>query len=380
MNTRTVDPRTIWAVLAMEAGLILPIISVPAQGDRIAGVLGPLLLLVLLLLGFVSVLLFGPLRDPSWRLLTAIAAALLTRLVVASVPAPGMAGLALWLGHSFVPAAIGVALWWRGGALCVAELTAAEVRTEFSVLAVCMLAVLALVRPFLLPDPVLLAGSVALFAAGGLLATALARQDAAQITSAGSGRTLAITTALMPIGMAVILVSILRPAVVGVMWTTLGRIIELVLTPLGWLLAWLASLLPRGGPPAPLPPLIRPTPQALPDPAALGDLQDRMEWIRWVALITLLIAATIAALIVARLLLANWIGTPPRAATAVRPDLTVERSGTAGGTALGLWGWLRRWVRGRFGHRPPPGATRGGVTGAAVADAWAAYRALLHWA
>ena len=48
MNTRLVDPRSIWALLAMEAGLALPIISLPAQGDRLPGVLGPLLLLVLL--------------------------------------------------------------------------------------------------------------------------------------------------------------------------------------------------------------------------------------------------------------------------------------------------------------------------------------------
>jgi hypothetical protein len=56
VNTRLVDPRTIWALLAMEAGLALPIISLPAQGDRLPGVLGPLLLLVLLPLGFAGVL------------------------------------------------------------------------------------------------------------------------------------------------------------------------------------------------------------------------------------------------------------------------------------------------------------------------------------
>src|SRR5258708_5415939 len=96
MNTRTVDPRTIWAVLAMEAGLVLPIISLPAQGDLLPGVLGPLLLLVLLPLGFVGVRQFRALRDPSWRLLIGIAAALLTRLVVSVVPEPGLPGGAEW--------------------------------------------------------------------------------------------------------------------------------------------------------------------------------------------------------------------------------------------------------------------------------------------
>ena len=48
MNTRTVDPRTTWAVLAMEGALILPIISLPTQGDRVTGLVGPVLLLLLL--------------------------------------------------------------------------------------------------------------------------------------------------------------------------------------------------------------------------------------------------------------------------------------------------------------------------------------------
>ena len=56
--------------------------------------------------------------------------------------------------------AIGIALWWRGGALAVAELSPADVRTEFSIVAVCLVGALALARPFLLPDPVLLGGSV----------------------------------------------------------------------------------------------------------------------------------------------------------------------------------------------------------------------------
>src|SRR5207248_3456954 len=82
VNTRLVDPRTIWALLAMEAGLALPIISLPAQGDRLPGVLGPLLLLALLPLGFIGVHEIRELRDPSWRLLIGIGAALLTRLIV----------------------------------------------------------------------------------------------------------------------------------------------------------------------------------------------------------------------------------------------------------------------------------------------------------
>ena len=381
MNTRLVDPRTIWAVLAMEAGLALPIISLPGQGDRLPGVLGPLLLLALLPLGFLSVAQVRELRDPSWRLLTGIGLALLGRLAVSVVPEPGVAGLAVWLGRSFVPAAIGVGLWWRGGALCVAELTAAEIRTEFSVLAVCMIGIMALIRPFLLADPLLLGGSVGLFAVGGMVATALSRQDAAETASTGSGRALATTTALVPIGTALVLVSILRPALLGVMWTTLARIVELVLTPLGWLIAWLGSLLPRGGPPGPLPPIVRPPPDALPNTAALNELQDRMEWLGWVILFTLLIAATIAAMLVARMLLNNWIGSPTRPTPGPRVDLTAERSGTPRGDARDLLGWLMRWLRGRLRlGRPASTAAHTLTAEASAADAWAAYRALLEWA
>lgn len=381
MNTRLVDPRTIWAVLAMEAGLALPIISLPGQGDRLPGVLGPLLLLALLPLGFAGVLQIRELRDPSWRLLSGIGLALLGRLVVSVVPEPGLAGLAVWLGRSFIPAAIGVGLWWRGGALCVAELTAAEIRTEFSVLAVCMIGVMALIRPFLLADPFLLGGSVALFAVGGLVASALSRQDAAETASAGSSRALATTTALVPIGTAVVLVGILRPSLLSAMWTAVATIVELILTPLGLLIAWLASLLPRGGPPGALPPLIRPTPDPLPNTAALNELQDRMAWLGWVVLFTLLIAAAVAAMLVARMLLSNWIGEPTRRAAAPQVELTVERSGTARGDARDLLGWLMRWLRGRLrlGRSSSTAAYARGAEPSA-ADAWAAYRTLLEWA
>src|SRR5690348_12287982 len=151
----------------MEAALVLPIMSLPTQGNRLPGLSGPLLLLALLPAGCAAVFLIPALRDPAWRLLTGIALALLTRAVVDTVPDAGMPGLMMWLGRSVVPAAIGIGLWWRGGALAVAELTPADVRTEFSVVAVCLLMALVFVRPFLLQDPTLLGCAVALFALGG---------------------------------------------------------------------------------------------------------------------------------------------------------------------------------------------------------------------
>jgi hypothetical protein len=381
MNTRTVDPRTVWAVLAMEAGIALPLISLPTQGDRFPGLAGPLLLLCLLPLGYFAVRRWRTLRDPSWRLLIGIGLALLTRAIVSNVPAPGLPGLLTWFARSLLPMAIGVGLWWRGGALCVAELTAADVRTEFSVLAVCMLAMLGFVRPFVLSDPLLLGGSVGVFAVGGLVATAMSRQDAAEAAMLRFGRTLATTTAVLPAGLAVLLVSVLRPELLGALWLGLARLIELALTPLGLLLAWLASLFPRGAAlPAPLP--VRPPSDFAPNPQALAELQDRAAWIGTVIAIALILAAGIAAILVVRLLLANWIGSPLKREDRRGPDLTVERSGTPRGDATAFWGWLMAWLRGRLAGRGAPraGSAGGAAAEAMTADAWAAYQRLLTWA
>lgn len=380
MNTRTVDPRTIWALLAMEVGLVLPIMSLPTQGDRLPGLLGPVLLVLLLPLGYAAVYQIHDLRDPSWRLLCGIGLALATRGIVSSVPEPGLPGLMLWFGRSVIPMVIGIALWWRGGALSVADLSAADVRTEFSILAVGMLAMLSMVRPFLLPDPELLGGSVALFAVGGLVATALSRQDAAEVASVRFGRVLATTSAILPVAAAVLLVSILRPALLGAMWNMLARIVELIFTPIGWLIAWLGSLFPRGEiQPQTLPP--RPTLAPMPDPAALGQLQDRQEWLGWLVLITLLALATLVAMLVVRALLSNWLGTPLQRAAQQPDDLTVERSGTPGGDAHDFFGWLMRWLRERLGGRTThAGRARAGAAEVSAADAWAAYRGLLEWA
>jgi hypothetical protein len=165
------------------------------------------------------------------------------------------------------------------------------------------------------------------------------------------------------------------------MWTTLAKIVELILTPLGWLIAWLASLLPRGGPAGPLPPVIRPTPDALPNTAALSELQDRMEWLGWLVLVVLLIAGALAAMLVARMLLNNFIGSPTQRTPDPEVELTVERSGTPRRDAHDLFGWLMRWLRGRFRLRPSAvdGAHNRPAEVTAV-DAWAAYRQLLEWA
>ena len=380
MNTRLVDPRTVWTLLAMEAALALPLVSLPTQGDRLPGLLGPILLVALLPLGYLAVHLLPQLRDPSWRLLTGLGLALLTRALVSVVPAAGLAGLAIWLARSLVPVAIGVGLWWRGGALCVAELTPAEVRTEFSVLAVCLLLVLALLRPFVLGDPTLLGASVAVFAVGGLIGMALSRQDAADLVALSYGRALAATTAVLPAVSAVVLVSVLRPELLGAMWLTLARIIELALLPIGLLLAWLASLLPRGAPGPPPTPPPRPTPDLLPDPAALAAAQESMAWLANLIVFTLILAAAGAALLAARLLLQNWIGSPSRGSPRQVEAVVVERTGTPRADARDFFGWLLRWLRGRFRGRARVLHAGGHVAEDGVADSWAAYQRLLTWA
>jgi hypothetical protein len=378
VNTRTVDPRTTWAVLAMESALVLPIISLPTQGDRLTGLIGPLLLLLLLPGGCAAVSWFPSLRDPSWRLLTGIGLSLLTRAVVSGIPDEGMAGVMAWLAHSFVPAAIGVGLWWRGGALAVAELTPADVRAEFSVLAICLVVVLAMIRPFLLQDSLLLGLSVGLFAVSGLIGMALSRQDAAEVAAPHPGRALAVATALVPPVVAIVLVSLLRPELLDSMWLLIARAIELILTPIGLLLSWLGSLLPRGTPAVlPVPP---PRPSPEPNPAAaLAEAQDRLAWIGDVIVFTLLLAGGLATLLAARLLLSNFIRPPQRWVSARQAEeVMAEPSGTPAEEAGDLLGWLMQWLAALRGRRS---ARAGGHRAEAPGrEMWIAYQRLLSWA
>lgn len=377
MNTRTVDQYTTWTVLIMEAALVLPVMSLPTQGNRLPGVAGPLLLLTLLPAGCAAVYRVPPLRDPAWRLLTGISLALLTRAIVDSVPDAGLPGLLTWLARGVVPAAIGVGLWWRGGALAVAELTPADVRNEFSVVAVCLLMSLVFVRPFLLQDATLLGFAVALFALGGLLGAALSRQDAADVV-ARQGRTLAIGTSLLLPAITVFVVGSLRPQLLAAMWLLIAHAIELLLAPIGLLVAWLASLLPHGAPgPPPTPPPAPPPIRV--DPALVADAQNRMAWLGTLIVVTLLVVGALALLLAARLLLSNFIRDPnsERTATA-RDDSEVEFVGTPGADAADLLGWLRRWLRKRISRRSAP--TSAAPRTLDAADAWSAYARLLTWA
>ncbi|MBV9175332.1 MAG: DUF4129 domain-containing protein [Chloroflexi bacterium] len=380
MNTHIVHARVVWAILAMEAAVALPIVSLPAQGQARPGVLGPVLVVALLPMGFIAMRLWPDLRDPSWRMLVGIGAALVARAVVATPPELDSRSVASWIVAAIVPMALGLALWWRGSASTVIEMTALEVRTEFAVLAICLVGVLALMRPFLLQDPLLLVAAVVLFALGGVIANALARQDAAGAISVTGGRVLAIGTAVLPCFVAALLVGVLRPGLLGTFWELLSRAIELLLTPIGLFLAWLASLLPRPSIPQPgtLPP--PPTMQPLPPPGNLNELADQGRLFATLILLVLVLLAAVLALVVVKLMLDHWLQPPTPDERSLEPELRAERTGGAGRDARDFLAWLWRWVVERF-QGPHRGARSHGVGGTtAAADAWAAYRAMLEWA
>ncbi|MBV9577734.1 MAG: DUF4129 domain-containing protein, partial [Chloroflexi bacterium] len=284
-----------------------------------------------------------------------------------------------WLARAFVPTAIGVGLWWRGGALAVTELTPAEVRTEFSVLAICLMVVLSLIRPFLLPDQMLLGLAVGLFAVAGLIGMALSRQDAAEVAAPRMGRTLAVATAITPPMVTVILVGFLRPELLDTMWLLVARGIELLLTPIGVFLNWLGSLLPAGTPAPPLLPPPRPTAEPIPS-QALAQAQDRMAWVGTVIVVTLLIVGGLATLLAARLLLNNFIGAPQTWTSGHDDDVFIaESSGNPSEEAGDLLGWLKHWLI-ALRLRRGAGGKHAKRTDAGVPDMWSVYQRMLAWA
>lgn len=389
MSLRIVSTPTLWALVVMEAAFALPLISYPSEGDRVHGALGALLVGILLPIGFAATRAFDGLRDPSWRILWAIGLALLTRLLVSTAPVPDVAGVSGWIARSLVPCAIGVGLWWRGAALSATELTASEVRREFIVLSVCVVAILALVRPFILPDPALLGSAVLAFTVSGLLAAAYARQDAAE----AHGRRLVSVLLLLAVLLGVGLTIGLQPARATALLSGIGWLIGALLQPIGWfltwLITWLISLLPPLTPIAPPMALPRPTVLPAPDPAALEALDHGANWVGTVIAAVLVLAGGIAALLLVRLMLRQWLPRASAPEPAISHQVTSEHAGTPGADASRFFQRLlallhpRRWL-GRRGQRPTAlGRSRHAapdVVGISVEDARAAYRGLLAWA
>jgi hypothetical protein len=378
VNTRVVRPEVIWAVLFMEAGLALPIMSVTAQGEPNTRLVPTLLVLLLLPAGYLALRYVEVMRDPAWRVLVGFVLVAAWRLQVTPPTGEGPAvALARFL-QIVVPAALAFALWWRGGALADAELTSEEVRTEFLIAGSVLLMVLVVFHGMVSGDSLLLGSSVGLFAVSGLLAIALARQDAADIATPGSGRILAVAAGLIPAGVALLLLGVLRPSVLVAFWFGLGRLIELALTPIGLLLAWLFSLLPQrslGDQPLPPPPL----PPALSgDFRALIEQQRLPDWVAWASLTLVFLLVLFVVAGVLRILLDSAV--LDRSKRNVDPRVSavaVDRIGNAQDDMRELVGWMLRWLRSRLGLRSSGAVDPGGTT---AREAWLAYRALLEWA
>ncbi len=378
MNSHVVRREVIWAVLGMEAAVVMPIIAMTAPGEGSTRLAWTLVLLLLLPAGYAAVRRIEVLRDPAWRVLAGFGLVVLLRFQVPLLEGEGAAAAMARFMQAIVPGSLAFALWWRGGTFVEAELTATEVHLEFLLGGVALLVELVIFHGIVSVDPMILIWSAGLFATCGLVATAMARQDAADAAALGGGRVLATTIAVLPIGATVALLLVLRPEVMGRMWLGLARLIELALTPLFLLLSWLASLLPAVAAPTGIPPPVR-GPQRPLDIDAFARQQTPPEWIPWLAATLVLLLVLFMAAGVLRLLLeSELVVRPVRSRPARLPGLTVEGTGGAGQDLRQLMRWLSGWLRGRL--RGPPREDDARSRAAAPADAWAAYRALLEWA
>jgi hypothetical protein len=369
----------LWAVLGIEAAVAMPIMATTMPGTGNARLLGTFLVLLLLPVGYIAVRRVDALRDPAWRVLVGFLLVVLLRLQTPLAEGDGAAAAMARFVTAIVPAALAFALWWRGGSFIEAELTAADVQLEFLFGGVALLIMLVVFHGIVAIDPQILVWATGLFAVSGLIAVALARQDAADATSLGGGRVLASSVALLPIGVAIVLLQVLRPDVMGAMWVGLARLIELALTPLFLLLSWLASLLPARGAPTEARPVFRPSPRP-PDLDALARQQAPPDWIPWLALTLVLLLVLFMAAGILRLLLESEVvvRTPGQRKTDME-GVTVESSGSAGHDVRQLATWLARWLRRRLARDGPLHATSNSQPDG-PADARTAYRSLLAWA
>ena len=172
----------------------------------------------------------------------------------------------------------------------------------------------------------------------------------------------------------------ITPALLGEFWELFSRFIELLLLPIGLLLSWLASLLPRPGPISPAgppPPLMLQPPL---NPGALPEISDQARWVATIILFGLALLVAMVALVVVKLMLDHWLQPPPPSADRPGPDLEVESTGGAGRDARALFAWLWRWLQARLRAGPQPARAPARSGAATDANAWAAYRALLDWA
>ena len=208
MAFHPIRPATAWALLCMEAALALVV----------AALLSTPLLVLLLPLGYTLAA-----RTRGWRRVNPVWVGLWLSIAVWAVSnygalAAGPIGvgrLMLWWMTGVLPVLVGLGLWWRGGVLAQAEIGAHDVRTEFVILGGVGLGALVMLRGLANPPTALIAGAGLVFAASGLLALSLARQDAAEAQRSGGARALAGLSAAAPTGGGLLLAGVLTPALVA---------------------------------------------------------------------------------------------------------------------------------------------------------------------
>lgn len=374
MTAASVRQTSLWALMACEAAFAVILLSGLIARATPPPFVGPAAALAMLPAGYLAVRYVsavGPLRT---RLIVGSVASLLLRLLITWSPE---STIVAWVVMAIVPAAIALALWWRGAALAEADLTAGQVRDEFLLLGGGLLVLLSLLRMLLsLTGPPLLLALI-LFVGSGLLAVGMARQDAAGSLATRSARLLDVAAVAALLALGIVVVGILQPGLVAALWGGVGLLLgalgNLLLLLLGPLLNLFTGLGPMAAPMpmAPLAPGLSPVRDVPPS-------QPMPVWLAWLLLIVGAMIVLALAAILMGVLLALLSPLWRRALRSSGPEGLVETERGAGEDAQALLAGLRRWL-GRFAR----GTARTlGVGGGRerVADARAAYRALLRWA
>ncbi len=374
---------TAWALMVMEAALVLPLLSVwlAAPEGRVA--LGPIVGLAMLPLGYFAVRRV-PIRGHAMHrwpvaLGTAYALRLLVSLpLVLQAPPPAVAPPLWWLNWllgAVLPAGLGYALWWRGASLAEAELTVDGVRNEFVLAGGGLFVMLAVIRDTAGIGPIASGFAVVGFLCAGLVAVGLARQHEAGLVPTPGSSALVAGSALLLLGGGVALVLALSPDLAGAVLTLLsngvGLLLWLLMLPLLALFSWLQLRfpLPQDLSPMPADALPGEPPEHLRLPEWLVDLiAFAMGTLGLVALV--MVAVVLVCLLLTLLQRTSW-------RVGGRTPVAVDHEGSpwedARGLVAGLGGWLGRLA----------GRARGiGAWGRSsrVSDARAAYRAFLRWA
>ncbi|HLH26073.1 MAG TPA: DUF4129 domain-containing protein [Chloroflexota bacterium] len=368
-----------WPMMAMEAALVYPLVAHWLTGPDGRAPLGPLAALVMLPLGYLATR-HSPIRGvPVARADVGIGLAFTLRLLTAP-PSPAaiqegpLLGPLEWLLSAVLPALVGFGLWWRGGALADAELTADGVRDEFLIVGAALLGVLVLFRDAAGIDALTSAAAVIAYLGAGLVAVGLARQEQAGLapTAASTGVVAATTLALLvaSVGLVALLSPELAGIILGLLGQAVGALFWLVTLPLAWLLSRLNLRLPLA--------TDLPTMRPVQPPPELAERPLPPEWLLQLIGVLVSVLAVLGILVVAAALIWLLLALLQRVEfrPGVRGPVAMEADGTPWQDARDAIGGVRSWLLRLAGGARA--ATR--RSDSQVRDARAAYRVLLRWA